>query len=529
MSFSNYLSSAYNAFFGSKVVEPALLPVLASAGPSETDDVVSKLSALAETEKSIATLPEVASPASSLDTVENDAEEDKNDFVFVDEISPIEDFVWVDQDTQALTQEEIDARADVTRRLKAFALAERLGHTKEFAYGAMTRLDGAHLRIHDELYEVIKIKTDSTGLVGEVLFPVNPNANQNIYINWTGTHSLGTVLADLETAPGEESYRNEEMQILSQINEIVANFKNKTDKKANIVLSGHSLGGALSQLNFHTLQRAIATNSYEANMQSGDDFHVEPWIKAEQQYRTAMNTTVPHVKKDMPLNVRSHLDGHSIESLSLGVWNSAGILEAVETSSNQLAKIVADRGVQQRAYFGTVGGDMVQTTGQGNVLSNVESADAEVSLLKMNNGQKGFTEKCVFSVLGSATAAAAGTMLLNPPLALVGGLTFGMLPMGKATAISHRAKHFITEPIFDENSGQFFDPVRAELYANNTCDGKKVIQESLKNKSYFLQWAPVKTAQSGLYYLLSHVISAKKAPVKVEMENVAAPVMSIKY
>lgn len=408
-----------------------------------------------------------------------------------------------------------------TTRLEDFSLVEKLSHSDEIgAYGAPSRKEGELVFILDQTsnlsvpHKVIKLKTASTGLVGEIFVPVDPTQSQQIYINWTGTHSLGTMLADLERAPGEDSYRNEEIEILNQLNTVLKNFGKETNLKANIVVSGHSLGGALAQQNWHSIQRAIACNLYEENLDKGDLATCGQWVQAERQFRADIQSKEKHIGVDLPKKIRSQLTAEHVQSITLGVWNSAGVLKAIENNSNQLASMVNKAGIQQRALFGMVGGDAVQTTGEGSVLTNIGSEVAAVSLIKINKGCEGYHKEKTFGLLSGTAIAAAGCLLVgSTPLALM-GLTLGMLSVTKSTVTAHTSKHFINSTSTNELDYQ--------LYTNTTDESRKIIQKKLTNKSTILQCSPIKAAQRGLYFLLSNVIESKKSiqmPVVLENED----------
>jgi hypothetical protein len=216
----------------------------------------------------------------------------------------------------------------------------------------------------------------------------------------------------------------------------------------------------------------------------------------------------------LPKKIRSQLTAEHVQSITLGVWNSAGVLKAIENNSNQLASMVNNAGIQQRALFGMVGGDAVQTTGEGSVLTNIGSEVAAVSLIKINKGCEGYHKEKTFGLLSGTAIAAAGCLLVgSTPLALM-GLTLGMLSVTKSTVTAHTSKHFINSTSTNELDYQ--------LYTNTTDESRKIIQKKLTNKSTILQCSPIKAAQRGLYFLLSNVIESKKSiqmPVVLENED----------
>lgn len=431
-------------------------------------------------------------------------------------IKVVNDFVWVDENE--INENDAQERAYIESKLKNFSKTELLAHSRTGAYGAPSREEEATVDIANKEgqmidYKIVPIQTISTGLVGEIFVPSNPTDDNHIYINWTGTHSLGTILADLEKAPGEESYRKEEYSILSQINDVVREYSQASDQKAKLVVTGHSLGGALAQNNIHSIQRAIATNAYEQARDAGNTDIASQWINAEKNFRKNIRKKSKKDTKDMPEHVRTHLSSEHVSSIKLGVWNAAGIHKAVSDSSNELAPILTAAGVKQKALFGMVAGDGVQQTGQGSVFSNVDKRDVKIDLIKMDaKAEEGFYKKLGLSPLGIA-ATTAGSLLLGAPLAIFGGLAVAFARFGISTGKAHTSKHFVTE------NGQMHD---FKLYNNSTLEGRNIIEDKLNKKSSILQFRPLRIAQKGLYYAMNQFVPATKQELAQEQLNTPA-------
>lgn len=420
----------------------------------------------------------------------------------------IEDFEWLSVKVTHAKQ-EIVARENVKETLRLFAFAETLSHTDEVAYGAPLRQDAMRkenrihlISINGVDYHAIPIKTRSTGLVGEILVPADPMANNQICINWTGTHDLGTVLADLESSPGSDSYRREESAILSQINEAVKTMHAVTGKPVDLMVTGHSLGGALAQQQFHTLQRAIATNIFDHD--KSDPTVAKQFLESELQYRLAIGK---NANGRLPARPRSHLNSNTVGSITLGAWNAAGVLKAVEDSSNQLAEMVAKAGVKQRAVYGMVGGDSVHHTGQGSVLSNVAPEHAQVNVLKVKGSNK-YHRKLLFACgIGlSVGMMLSGVGTIPGVLGLVSGIVIALGPMAKATVDGHTAVHF---------QQQAENPIKCEFYQNNSPVGRFAIHKKLTDKSTFWKMVPGQLTFKGLHFAMGNLVSSERATHRI--------------
>lgn len=200
--------------------------------------------------------------------------------------------------------------------------------------------------------------------------------------------------------------------------------------------------------------------------------------------------------QEIPDIVRSHLDSRYIKSINIGTWNSAGVLRTVEHSSNELATLVASCGVQQKAFFGLVKGDLVQKTSEGTILSNVHSQDATVSILKMNTGESKHKREILLSAMNNLKKNKA----LNSPYVIFRHFLDVAFPLAKTIINAHTAKHFNGDQI----------NLKYKYYQNTSSDGRNEITNLLRDKSFVLNSSPVRTTQRGLYKLFSHFLNKDK-------------------
>lgn len=231
-----------------------------------------------------------------------------------------------------------------------------------------------------------------------------------VYITWAGTCNKATQEADLERTPGEESYRRSEDLIMRKIAGSIAEFARSCNKPVSVETSGHSLGAAFAQMCFHSLQRVIALS----NPKVADEVaQLEKSFRAA--YRHIMNASIPSLNG-------IHLLPGQVRSLAVSAWNAPGVLAPVAKYSNELAPLLNRFGIKPKGLFGIVGGDLVETTGEGKVLSDVRTNQAYVDLFKVKSASS--VTGTILGVIGGATGGyLAGTVLGTPIIgALVGEL-----------------------------------------------------------------------------------------------------------
>ncbi len=97
-------------------------------------------------------------------------------------------------------------------------------------------------------------------------------ATHKIFIGWCGTKNHEHVMADLEPTPASQTFTNHEEHFLAKIDAMIASKTAQDGKKVEIIITGHSLGGAIAQLCMHALGKSIST---EANYPHLSPTHIE--------------------------------------------------------------------------------------------------------------------------------------------------------------------------------------------------------------------------------------------------------------
>lgn len=301
------------------------------------------------------------------------------------------------------------------------------------------------------VYELGVKKKDGTAnlaVMGSVLIE-NPTQAINekripVYIAFSGTWNEVQAKADIEFAPGEESYRQAEDQILANILQALSDYKKICKTELNIdkvtfdlIFCGHSLGGSLAQNCFVSMQRLLLKN-----------INPDLYQSSEEEFRKELRAEVPAYRK--PGFLFKSLDDFSISTddvfkLVLGVKHSSGVADSVKQYSNLIAPLLKNVGLPHEAYFSTSGGDIVQLAGKGNILSDIENNGAYVYFLKIEPPTWRFGAKLFSSIGVTTVVTVAGAVTISAATGFVGGFTVWMATMlysAKKSYEAHTMKHF---------------------------------------------------------------------------------------
>ena len=387
----------------------------------------------------------------------------------------------------------------IARDQQPFFLAEILAH--ELAYKLAKSKIKAENRVlltdqsgKEGMYDIIKIQTgekEHMALQGYIILPYSLD-NPHVHIVWTGTTNLAGVVVDTQISPGEDSYRKREISTITFINSKLHTHSLTRKHKLNLHFYGHSLGGALAQLTFHSFQRAILQNALLPNNRpfkpvkssiidvlnlahTPSERTQWGWAeyvhKRQAPWHVNLEDASNHSRDGFSTRSISALSISIIASMDIATWNSAGVTSAVAANSVENARLLSEMGVAHSAYFGIVAQDAVQTSGEATILAGCNYTEAKVNIMKVG-ATPGAYFKLAGTLLGVIPGVAFGSLVGIPAVALSAVLC-AVLP----TLRAHTSKHF---------QGGLKSPVWEE-YSNETANGFNRVNATLSNKSYLLK------------------------------------------
>lgn len=316
--------------------------------------------------------------------------------------------------------------------LTKFASAEHLAHTVPYEL-ASGHNPNEPVIIFDadggvREYKVTKIQTKDAGICGFILTGKEAD-NNTVHVVFRGTADGASVRRDLEYGgAGQTSFNAEKALITSQILSKVADRSRATDKKVNVVISGHSLGGADAQ------------NCANAILEEMADHYT-------------------HAHKDKQLAQLNPVS--RINHLTINHVNSGGVSMQTANTSKHNAEIAAKHGVKINLCALKVAGDGIQQTGQTNIFSDVPDNVAHVEVLKVKSGTNGWLRYTYLTI-------AAAIMSKLSSVATVG------LKDAYSTYKAHTQLNFSKE----------LDNTRLEHFTNKDADGIKYVKKELRHKTF---------------------------------------------
>jgi hypothetical protein len=374
-----------------------------------------------------------------------------------------------------------------------FAFGERLGN--DLAYRDITQQQSIIPLLEEDNtlrhYQIIKIKSGHEGIVGNILIPYSNPERLRIYVNFRGTvpSALASLHLNLEHLAGEESFHRHFDSIMGQINTIIGEISDGKD--VEIITSGHSLGGALSQYFLNATMLLMTSKLKSDLMKEGVDKETQTRITVEE------SKLKEYLSKQYKINNFGTLLGKyshfaKVKTVRINTWGAAGISQAVERCSNRLADILTQNGFNIDGRIGVNTLDPVPKTGQGNALSLCHA-----NVVYMCVSDKSLDVKA--SVLSGVIKGATSAALLGGGVwgVLVGGATVVMEGL-RPVNLAHSANNF------GSTGEKLPGKVYKIIFSNTQCldesekihDKLLVLQNPvlLRGKSYLQQLGDIGTS-----------------------------------
>jgi hypothetical protein len=239
-----------------------------------------------------------------------------------------------------------------------------------------------------ELFDVRPINCKKQGadgeyqeqsLLGNIFIAKNKNEIYPVmHIEWRGSQTQESWLSDAQRGPGFDSFFAHEDEILSQITDAVKVANKKAGgERIHVIISGHSLGGALAQTTLNSIQRAICRSMGEdgKRLNTNYDAAVEADI-IKSKYATSKLIT----EHQSSIN-KVVIPHDAVASIHAVTFNSAGVLQPVGDSSNDCSRFLKEQaGISSHLHAHQNNRDVVQATGQATILTRISNNQADVEL-----------------------------------------------------------------------------------------------------------------------------------------------------
>jgi hypothetical protein len=273
----------------------------------------------------------------------------------------------------------------------------------------------------DRKYKIKFIYTGCLGLVSYILTAVDPE-NLRVHLVFRGSKDAPAWCRATEAgAPGHMSFFADRDIILNELCFTLASLANN-EKRVNLFISGHSLGGADAQNCATAIM--IAMGQIDQHNQEYDSF------------------------KQLA----------NILRITINLANPAGITALKATECKLHAKYLTQQmGVSLRIMFMITAGDAVPQSGESHILFDCSDEIAQIELVKLNTGYEGWLTKPYI----------AGA-LLTLPVSSVGVGLLGCVSLYSAYK-AHKLKFLAHSEL-----QQSYD-----LYSNATDLGCQVIKDKL--------------------------------------------------
>lgn len=366
-----------------------------------------------------------------------------------------------------------ESSQDARLRLE-FALGERL--SLDFSYRDVARqpriiplLEEDNVVRH---YEIRKLQSGHNGIVGNILIPAPSNDTTRIYVNFRGTqpHVMSSVHLNFEHCAGEESFYTHTNQIMRQINELIGQVSGKEKKPVQLIFSGHSLGGALSQ---HA--------HYAAMVQSALVLGVE-----QQKVTKGVTGLRTYLSGQYKLSHQFEIlrNFAQVDALVLNSWGMAGVSNTIGNSSNVFADLLQSCKVIIKARLGYNTLDVVPRCGESNTLLDCQG---DVACVEISDQNANMTRTLVSGCIDGAVAGSVFGGVYGAAIGVTTAVVKTLAPISAAHSNFHYGPF-----------GELLANKSYQIQQNTTPKGKRAIIDIFDNKLSVLQKPLLVKAKSAL-------------------------------
>lgn len=371
-----------------------------------------------------------------------------------------------------------------------FALGERLA--LDIAYRPITLQQRVIPLLEEDNnirdYRIVALDSGHGGIVANILIPASHNHTGRVYINFRGTdpHNPASFHLDLEHCAGEESFHRHLPQMMQQINEAIAQASGTERREVELIISGHSLGSALSQYCLNAVMMISALHLQSALKAEQVDFDTQALISDVQanfnQYLSK--------QYDLPtpkMELEEYQNFSKVQTFKINSWSTLGVSNRLEFNTNVLADILKANGKNVAGRFLNNKLDIVTKLGQGNSLS---ASNADVVYMEVEDQNLDLDKSAVAGVI---TGLASAALLGGIPGLIIGGATgiyTGLRPLTSAHCDCNFGKY-----------GELLTAKQYTVFRNETSLGQRKIAEVSEDKLSVFQTPILYKAKT----LLKHV------------------------
>lgn len=390
----------------------------------------------------------------------------------------------------------------------------------EFAFGERLALDVAYRPISQQQtiiplleednvirqYKIVALRSGHSGIVGNILIPQSTAEHRRIYVNFRGTDSQNSASlhVDLEHCVGEESFHKCFSAIMGQINGLIGEMAGNTDAPIQLIVSGHSMGSALSQyfLNGAMLSAALSL-PIDLSREEVDEATPDLIIDYQRHFANYLHQQYGIARDSVSCGNTPHFA--KITTFRINSWGTVGVSHEMASLSNLLTDVLNANGKTVIGRFGNNKLDIITKNGFANCLADC-SGDIAYLLIEDQH-----LELNRSAVAGLLTGVTTGLLIGGIPGLLVGGATAAYHSL-RPLCLAHGNTHF-------GSYGELLPGKTYEYIHNSTPAGRRKIRDIASDKSTLMQQPIIHQAKA---FLKQSGHAGSKLKEKAAMGVVAA-------